>query len=171
MNHPRASTRRTLLENPDDSADTCGWSMSELPYSVVARVGRLVEGRVFRLGSVDDVDRYIQRLAEVVDGLPPGTQGVLCADHRPAELYTQAVTDRLVESFQRMNTKLERVAIVTGLRKHTLYMQLRRIVREAAYEPRQVFQIPEPAITHLMVALSPEELARARAFLGEIDDG
>lgn len=140
------------------------------PYTIETRVGRLVEARVFRLATVDEVDAYIRVLANTVARLPSGSTGVLCADHRPAELYTQAVTDRLVESFQYLNERLERVAIVTGFVKATLYMQLRRIVREADYEPRQVFQDNEGGLRHLAVALSPEERTRAAAFLAEFEE-
>lgn len=140
------------------------------PYTVETRVGHLIEARVFRLASADEVDTYIRLLADTVAKLPSGTTGVLCADHRPAELYTQVVTDRLVESFQYMNERLERVAIITGFHKATLYMQLRRIVREADYEARQVFQDNDGGLRHLAVALSPEERARAAAFLAEFEE-
>ena len=140
------------------------------PYTVEARVGRLIEARVFLLETVDDVDAYIRVLAAAVARLEDGALGVLCADHRPAEIYTQAVTDRLVESFQIMNSRLSRVAIITGVRKPTLYMQLRRITREAAYEARQVFQIPEPGLTHLGSALTPAERMRAAEFLADFTE-
>ena len=134
-------------------------------YLVETHVGRLVEARVFKLATAADVDTYIGAIAAQVEGFASGSNGVLCADHRPAEIYPQPVTDRLIELFQRMNTRLSRVAIVTGMEKATLYMQLRRIAREARYEARQVFQDTPPALDHLAVALSPDELERARVFL------
>jgi hypothetical protein len=135
------------------------------PYLVETHVGRLVEARVFRLATASEVDTYIGTIAAAVEGLPAGSNGVLCADHRPAEIYPQPVAARLIELFQRMNTRLARVALVTGVEKATLYMQLRRITREARYEARQVYQDTPPALEHLAVALTPEELARARVFL------
>ena len=135
------------------------------PYLVETHVGRLVEARVFRLATAAEVDTYIGAIAVAVQRLPTGSNGVLCADHRPAEIYPQPVTDRLTELFQRMNSRLARVAIVTGAEKATLYMQLRRITREACYEARQVFQDTPPALDHLEVVLMPDELARARVFL------
>jgi hypothetical protein len=140
------------------------------PYTVEARVGRLIEARVFLLETVDDVDTYIRVLAATVARREDGARGVLCADHRPAEVYTQAVTDRLVESFQIMNSRLSRVAIITGVRKPTLYMQLRRITREAGYEARQVFQTPEPGVVHLSPALTSAERLRAEEFLADFSE-
>lgn len=134
-------------------------------YSVELHVGRLVEARVFRLSIAEDVDAYIAAIGSEVERLAASAGGVLVADHRPADIYAQPVSERLVELFQVMNNRLARVAIVTGLEKATLYMQLRRIAREAGYEARQVFQEPPPALHHLAGALSPEELERAREFL------
>lgn len=141
-----------------------GASTTEL-YSVELHVGRLVEARVFRLPTAEDVDAYIAAIGSEVERVAATTGGVLVADHRPADIYAQPVSERLVELFQVMNNRLARVAIVTGPEKATLYMQLRRITREAGYEARQVFQEPPPALRHLAVALSPEELERAREFL------
>lgn len=139
-------------------------------YLVETRVGRLVEARVFRLNTADEVDHYIGVIGAAVDRLPAGSTGVLCADHRPAEIYPQPVTDRLTELFQVMNARLSRVAIVTGPEKATLYMQMRRIARAANYEARQVFQETAPAVQHLAVALSRAELARAREFLASFPE-
>lgn len=134
-------------------------------YLVETHVGRLIEARVFKLATAAEVDIYIRAIAAEVERLPKGSNGVLCADHRPAEIYPQPVTDRLIELFQVMNSRLSRIAIVTGAEKATLYMQLRRIVREARYEARQVFQDTPPSLEHLALALAPDELARARVFL------
>jgi hypothetical protein len=134
-------------------------------YSVELHVGRLVEARVFRLATTEDVDAYIAEIGAEVERVASGSGGVLVADHRPADIYPQPVSARLVELFQVMNTRLARVAIVTGPEKATFYMQLRRIAREAGYEARQVFQNTPPALQHLAVALSPRELDRAQEFL------
>lgn len=136
-------------------------------FVVEAHVGRLVEARVFRLSTAEEVDEYIGRIATVVESMPSGSTGVLVADHRPAEIYPQPVTDKLVELFQVMNSRLERVAIVTGVDKATLYMQLRRIVRAAHNDARQVFQDTPTALRHLATALTPAELERAREFLDD----
>ena len=96
---------------------------------------------------------------------------VLCADHRPVRIYPQAVTDRLIELFVEMNTRLERVAILVSQTNATLFLQLQRIVREAGYENRRVFHEPEDALPHLGAGLDADELASARAFLAEYTPG
>jgi hypothetical protein len=138
-------------------------------FVVGVHVGRLLEARVLALSTVHDVDEFGLALREVLQRMP-STLVVLCADHRFANPYPQPVTDRLVAMFQSLNTRLERVAIVVGAAKPTLYMQLRRVAREAAHDARQVFQEPDGALQHLAVALDAEELARAHAFLAETVD-
>jgi hypothetical protein len=97
--------------------------------------------------------------------MPAVLTPVLCADHRFAPVYPQAVTDRLVELFQLMNARLERVAILVSPEAATLHWQLSRIVREAKNDARRIFREVRPALEHLAKGLDPLELERARAFL------
>jgi uncharacterized lipoprotein YmbA len=135
-------------------------------FVVDFQVGRLLEARVHVLQTVEHVDAFGVVLRETMQRMP-SLPCVLCADHRWANPYPQPVTDRLVEMFHSLNTSLERVSIVVGTAKPTLYMQMRRVAREAAHAARQVFQEPEGALEHLAAALTTAELARAREFLAE----
>ena len=134
-------------------------------FTVEIVTGRLVEARVYSLVTREDADAYSAALAATVSTLPEGTTGVLCADHRFAPVYPQPVTDRLVELFQYMNERLERVAIIVNPEAATLYMQLGRIAREANNAARRVFRDVEPALTHLSASLVRAEVDRARTFL------
>lgn len=134
-------------------------------FTVEINSGRLIEARVYSLLTRDDADAYSASLASIVNTLPDGTAGVLCADHRFAPVYPQPVTDRLVELFQYMNERLERVAIIVNPEAATLYMQLVRIAREANNSARRVFRDVEPALTHLSASLVRGEIDRVRTFL------
>lgn len=136
-------------------------------YTLETRVGRLIEARVTRLRTRDDANRYSEALGAEVARLPRQRAAILCADHRPIVVYPQPVTDRLVELFQVMNTRLERIAIFVSPTNATLLMQLERLVREAAFSKRRVFREPSAGLVHLGESLDPAELARARAFLDE----
>lgn len=136
-------------------------------YLIENRVGRLVEARVFELRSREDVDDYSRDLGIQVLRMPRTVRPILCADHRPVAVYAQPAADRLIELFQQMNTRLERVAVVVARSNATLAMQLQRIVREAAYNARRVVHDAEDAHAHLAPVLRPDELARMRDFLGE----
>lgn len=139
-------------------------------YSVEHRVGRLIEARVFALRTREDVDLYSRDIGIQVMRLPRAVRPILCADHRPVVVYPQPAADRLVELFMQMNARLERVAVVVARSNATLAMQLRRIVREAAYDARRVVHDVEDAHAHLAPVLVPEELARMRAFLDDASE-
>ena len=94
--------------------------------------------------------------------VPKGTVPVLCADHRPVVVYPQSVADRLVELFMDMNRRLERVAILVAPSNATLLLQLRRLVREAAYASRKVFY----ACARRFIPEAPGANARATLSLG-----
>jgi hypothetical protein len=139
--------------------------LSSSDFTVENPTGRLIEARVYSLSTREHADEYSQALVVAVDRLPAGVFGVLCADHRFAPVYPQPVTDRLVELFQYMNERLERVAIIVRPEAATLYMQLARIAREAGNEARRVFRDVDPALRHLAGNLDPGEVDRARTFL------
>ena len=130
----------------------------------------MIEARVFSLRSREEADQYSDALALQVRAMS-SPHPVLCADHRPVRIYPQAVTDRLIELFVEMNTRLERVAILVSQTNATLFLQLQRIVREAGYENRRVFHEQEDALPHLGAVLDADELASARAFLAEYTPG
>ena len=136
-------------------------------YTLQTRVGRLIEARVLRLADRAEADGYAERLRQETAGHPQQRPAVLLADHRPVRVYPPPVTDRLVELFQVMNTRLERIAILVSPTNATLLLQLERLVREARFPMRRVYREPEGAIEHLSDALDAPELARARAFLAE----
>jgi hypothetical protein len=137
----------------------------ETKFSIQTRVGRLLEARVFQLTTRGDADEYSVAIGREVarHTQPP----ILLADHRPVQIYPQEASDRLVELFQQMNRRIERIAIIVAPTNATIYLQLQRLVREANFEARQVFKDVRPAIDHLALSLGKPELDRARAFLAE----
>jgi hypothetical protein len=140
-------------------------SLSEPPFTLERRVGRLIEARVFRLRSRAEADVYCRALGVEVAKVPLDLRPVLCADHRPVVVYPQDAADRLTELFCNMNTRLSRIAILVAPTNATLTLQLNRIVREARYENRRVFHDAAQALTHMTPSLDEREIERARAFL------
>lgn len=139
--------------------------MTDALYTVEARVGRLIEARVRRLSTAEDVDAYGRAIANLA--LRAQSIPVLCADHRPVAIYPQAVTDRLVEAFRPNNGRFARIAILVKPSNATLTLQLRRLAREAGFEPRKVFAEAADAIAHLAPSLDETEARRLRVFLAE----
>lgn len=132
-------------------------------FELSTKVGRLIEARVLRLTTREDADAYSRALAQEVRHHRAAP--ILVADHRPVAIYPQAAADRLIELFQDMNSRLERIAILVAPTNATILMQLERIAREAGFEKRKVFREPTQALVHLGQSLNEAELDRARAFL------
>jgi len=133
-------------------------------FTVGMVVGRLLEARVNALADVADVDAYSEAVGRSIAGTRSGTV-ILCADHRAVAVYAPPVADELAELFSRMNTRLERVAILVSARNATLSMQLQRIVREAKNPARRVFDEASEAASFLHDALTDAERARLAKFL------
>lgn len=132
-------------------------------FTAERRVGRLVEARVFRLMTVADVEGYGRAFPRhMLHGQP-----ILLADHRPVVIYPQEVVDKLIEIFRHLNRYWERVAILIAPTNATLQLQLQRAVRESQNPSRRVFTDGREACRFLGELLTPEELARAEAFLDE----
>ncbi|MFO0551864.1 MAG: hypothetical protein U0271_25985 [Polyangiaceae bacterium] len=138
---------------------------SSVPYSIENSAGRLVEARVFDLRTNAELESYIADLAKVFRKVASVASPVLCADHRPVRVYPGPVADALIANFQKLNTTIERVAILVAPSNAVLLLQLERIVREAHYTKRKVFKEPAQALAHLGESLNPGELSRARTFL------
>lgn len=136
-------------------------------YEVANRQARLIEARVHALWTTEDADAYSRELAAEVVACPAASAPVLVADHRPVRVYPPEVTDHLVSLFEQMNARLERIAILVSETNATMYLQLERLVREAGFEKRRVFQDTEGALAHLAGGLDAAELARAKEFLAE----
>ena len=133
-------------------------------FEVQRSVGRLVEARVFKLSTLDDVAAYGRSFGPV---LPKASslRPILCADHRPVVIYPPDVSDRLTELFTSLNKTWELAAILVAPTNATLSMQLQRIVRESKTPSRRVFFSAAEACAFLGPALSPTETARLAKFL------
>ncbi len=134
-------------------------------FSVEVVVGRLLEGRVHALTTLEDAKAYSAELLHRTLEHPQPL--VLCADHRRVGIYSQVVADELASLFGRMNTRLDRVTVLVARSNATLSLQLERIVREAKNPRRRVYYDVAPALEFLALSLGPSEIERARTFLGE----
>ncbi|MCA9605849.1 MAG: hypothetical protein KC619_09665 [Myxococcales bacterium] len=138
-------------------------------YEIDNPAGCLITARVHALATAEDADTYSADLGSAVRGIRGDRQPVLLADHRPVAVYPQPATDRLVELFQQMNRRLARVAILVAPSNATMYLQLSRLVREAGFENRRVFQQGPVALEFIGRVLQPHEIVAAESFLAELD--
>jgi hypothetical protein len=143
---------------------------AEHGWVVQNRVGRLVEARVFGLRTREEVDAYSREIGIILMRTPKDVRPILCADHRPVVTYSPAVVDRLVEIFQQLNDRLERVAIIVARSNATLVAQLQQMVKKADLPnraARKVVHTADDADAHLAPVCQPDELSRMRDFLDD----
>lgn len=133
-------------------------------FTVERNVGRLVEVRVESLRSSSDAEAFIRAIrGAIVEAAP--ARIVVCADHRAVPIYTQAVSDRLVELFTSINQGIDRAGLIVARTNATFSLQIERIVRESQNPLRRVFYDPDTVTAWLSEVLTEPEVARMRAFL------
>lgn len=137
-------------------------------YRVENHAGRLIEARVWRLSTPEEVDAYAEAIVEKVASCRAPFAPVLCADHRSANIYGPPVADRMAEVFRPNNTRFDRIAILVSPENATLLMQLQRLAREAGSDRRKVFLRSRSALDHLAMSLDPLELERVERFLSMV---
>lgn len=133
-------------------------------FTIEIRAGRLIEARVHSLATRERAVAYAEALGRATRSASVERM-ILCADHRPVVIYPQPVADKLSELFTRMNSQVERVAILGARSNATLWMQLGRIVREAGNPSRQMFDDRAAAEAFLSPVLDERERARMSLFL------
>ena len=136
-------------------------------FRVARHTGRLVESRLFALWTDADAEQYARAFWAQARSAPGDAQPVLLADHRPVRAYPASVLARLDQVFASLNVKLERVAVLTDKNNIGVTLQMQGVVDRAGVSHRRLCTDPEAAVEHLRSVLTPEEIARAEAFVRE----
>jgi hypothetical protein len=132
-------------------------------WTVASSVGKLVEARLMTADSYA-VAACLGAIAETVASAPCPVVGLL--DMTQVRVLAQEEAQLLLSVMREDNARVQRTAIV--INADPLFgMQVERLVRAAGLPQRQVFRVPAQAVGWLAEVLSPEETARARAFMAE----
>jgi hypothetical protein len=132
-------------------------------WTVQNSVGRLVEARLTTTDS-NAAAACLAAIAHLVANAPFRVVGLLDLSH--VRVFGREDAELLVAVMREDNPRVERTAIfVNG--EALFGMQMERLVRAAAHPRRQVFRAAGAAIAWLAEVLTPEEVARARAFMAE----
>ena len=132
-------------------------------WTVEKVVGHLVEIRVNRLDSIEEVKRFsdaIQRTATST------SDAVLIVDLRTPVVFPQPVTSAVVELMTRANKVRKKTAILLAGEHAVFSMQLGRLVRQVGDPKRQTFSDPDEMLAWLNDALTDVEKKRAKEFAG-----
>ena len=131
------------------------------------RVGRLLEIRLVKgYETVEDVEHMISMIRANVGKLPEDVRHVTVADWRRCKVLNKEAAARAVEMMRGSNPRTERSAVLHGDSSPTAVMQFLRLVREAENPQRRTFSDPQALLSWVGEVLSPDELRRAREFLG-----
>jgi hypothetical protein len=114
--------------------NACGASE---PSSARARVGRVVEVRVRRLGDVADVESLNSRVFAAMRRA--GIGAMICADFRGASPLSREVADAWSRAMREANRSIARSALLIDPANVTFNLQIERIVRCAGNPERRVF--------------------------------
>ena len=132
-------------------------------WTVEKTVGHLVEIRVNRLDSIDEVKRFSDAIQRTASATP---EAVLIVDLRSPVVFPQPVTSAVVELMTKANKIRRKTAIMLAGEHAVFSMQLGRLVRQVADPKRQTFSDPDEMLAWLSDVLTDAEKKRAKEFAG-----
>jgi hypothetical protein len=133
------------------------------PWTVERVVGHLVEMRVNRLDSTDEVKRFTEAIVKVGSVTP---EAVFIVDLRTPVIFAQPVAAALIELMTKANRVRRKTAILLAGEHAVFGMQLGRLVRQVGDPKRQTFTDPEEMLNWLEDTLTDAEAKRAKIFVG-----
>lgn len=133
------------------------------PWTVERNVGHLLEMRVYRFDTVDEVKRFSDAIVRMASATP---DAVFIVDLRTPVVFTQAVTTAVAEMMTRANRVRKKTAILLAGEHAVFSMQLGRLVRQVGDPGRQTFTDPDEMLAWVSDVLTDAEKKRAIAFVG-----
>jgi len=133
------------------------------PWTVERVVGNLVEMRVNRLDTTEEVNRFSAAIVKMGSTTP---EAVFIVDLRSPVIFTQPVAAAVIELMTRANRVRRKTAMLMAGEHAVFGMQLSRLVRQVGDPKRQTFTDPEEMLAWLSDCLSEAEQKRAVTFVG-----
>ena len=133
------------------------------PWTVERTVGHLLEMRVNRLDSTDEVKRFADAIVKLGSQTP---EAVFIVDLRTPTIFSQPVASALIQLMTRANRVRAKTAILFAPEHAVFGMQLTRLVRQVGDPNRQTFTNPDEMLEWLADVLTEMEKKRAKAFVG-----
>ncbi len=132
-------------------------------YYVELKVGRLFEARFEAPVTMAEVKGAVLRTRTLL--LSRSERVIGCTDLRKNKLTDDEVTATFVQMLKQDNPKIERSAFLVSPADPVYCLQIERMLREAGNPARRAFRDPARMFAWLSDALTPAEMARARAFV------
>jgi hypothetical protein len=132
-------------------------------FHIASPVGRLIEVRVDALADLTTVAELGRLLDEALRRI--GTNAVVVADWRGAEVLSPEIGDAVFAVLQQGNARFDRSAHLLAKDRATLSLQLERLIREARNPKRRTFRDSAALLAWIAGGLGQRELARATEFI------
>ena len=132
-------------------------------WTVEKVVGHLVEIRVNRLDSIEEVKRFSDAIQRTAAATP---DAILIVDLRTPVVFPQPVTSAVADLMTRANKVRKKTAILLAGEHAVFSMQLGRLVRQVGDPKRQTFNDPDEMLAWLADVLTDAEKKRAKEFTG-----
>ena len=132
-------------------------------WTVDKAVGHLVEIRVTRLDTVEEVKKFADSIVRVAASTP---DAVLVVDLRTPVIFPQTVAAALIDLMTRANKVRRKTAILLAGEHAVFSMQLGRLVRQAGDPKRMTFNDVESLLAWIADSLTDAEMKRAKQFVG-----
>jgi hypothetical protein len=133
------------------------------PWTVERNVGHLLEMRVNRFDTTDEVKRFSDAIVNLATATP---DAIFIVDLRTPIVFTQPVAAAVTEMMTRANRVRRKTAILLAGEHAVFSMQLGRLVRQVGDPKRQTFTDPDEMLAWLADSLSDAEKKRALTFVG-----
>lgn len=133
------------------------------PWTVERTVGHLLEIRVNRFDSVEEVKRFSDAIVKLASTTP---DAVFVVDLRTPFIFAQPVANAVIEMMTRANRVRQKTAILLAPEHAVFSMQMTRLVRQVGDPKRQTFTDPEEMLSWLGDVLTEMEAKRAKTFIG-----
>ena len=133
------------------------------PWTVERTVGHLVEIRVNRLDSTDEVKRFSDAIVKLGSTTP---DAVFLVDLRTPVIFAQPVASAVIELMTKANRVRKKTAILLAGEHAVFSMQLARLVKQVGDPKRQTFTDPNELLEWLTDSLTEPETKRAKTFIG-----
>lgn len=129
------------------------------------RTGKLFTIRFLQPVTEDEFDRFDQEVTLSVRSSVGSF--VFCTDLRAATIFTEALSERAIESMRRNSPRTTRVALLLPSESAILTLQFERIVRESGSPNRRAFRKAQEAVAWLEGELTAAEREDLVEFIGE----
>lgn len=133
------------------------------PWTVEKVVGRLIEIRVNRLDSTDEVKRFSEAIQAMGAATP---DAIMLVDLRAPYVFPPPVANAVIALMTRANKVRRKTAILLAGEHAVFSLQFGRLVKQVGDPNRRTFTDPKSLLEWIGDTVTEAEGRRAKEFIG-----